>query len=112
MPVIYLGKIFHGALGLAECESIIIEKFAEQIDTGTGIQAADIADGNRVTAGIQSQRGFLNDNTLHSSIGDIHYSSYIPESYDGGDTRRRDQSTFSSVISDCPAADKKRKILS
>lgn len=34
---------------------------------------------------IQSQRGFLNDNTLHSSIGDIHYSSYIPESYDGSE---------------------------
>lgn len=28
-------------------------------------------------------RGFLNGNTLHSEIGDIHYSSYIPEEYDG-----------------------------
>lgn len=36
-----------------------------------------------ITAGTQSRRGFFNDNTLHSSIGDIHYSSYIPESYDG-----------------------------
>lgn len=30
------------------------------------------------------QRGFLNDNVLHTeAYGDIHFSSYIPESYDG-----------------------------
>ena len=30
------------------------------------------------------QRGFINDNVLHTpEYGDIHYSSYIPESYDG-----------------------------
>lgn len=33
----------------------------------------------------QRQRGFINGNTLHSEVGDIHYSSYIPESYDGSE---------------------------
>lgn len=36
-----------------------------------------------MTAGAQTQRGFVNDNVLHSDTGDIHFSSYIPESYDG-----------------------------
>lgn len=35
--------------------------------------------------GTQTQRGFINDNVLHSEIGDIHFSSYIPESYDGSE---------------------------
>lgn len=38
-----------------------------------------------ITAGTQLQRGFVNDNTYHSEIGDIHYSSYIPASYDGSE---------------------------
>ncbi len=54
----------------------------EQAMVGERQEAAVPAD---ITAGTQSQRGFLNDNTLHSSIGDIHYSSYIPESYDGSE---------------------------
>ena len=34
--------------------------------------------------GTEMQRGFINDNVYHSSeYGDIHYSSYIPSSYDG-----------------------------
>lgn len=37
-----------------------------------------------ITPGTQTRRGFLNDNILHTSdLGDIHYSSYIPASYDG-----------------------------
>ena len=36
-----------------------------------------------LTPGTQTQRGFVNDNVLHSDIGDIHFSSYIPETYDG-----------------------------
>ena len=37
-----------------------------------------------ITPGTEKQRGFVNDNVLHSSkYGDIHYSGYIPESYDG-----------------------------
>lgn len=44
-----------------------------------GIAAAE----ETITPGTQTQRGFINDNVLHSEIGDIHFSSYIPESYDG-----------------------------
>lgn len=34
--------------------------------------------------GTEVSRGFINDNVYHSDTqGDIHYSSYIPESYDG-----------------------------
>lgn len=34
--------------------------------------------------GTEIQRGFINDNVYHSpKYGDIHYSSYIPSSYDG-----------------------------
>ena len=37
-----------------------------------------------ITVGKEMQRGFINDNILHSpEHGDIHYSSYIPEAYDG-----------------------------
>lgn len=36
-----------------------------------------------LTQGTQTQRGFINDNVLHSNIGYIHFSSYIPDSYDG-----------------------------
>ena len=36
-----------------------------------------------VTWGTQTVKGFVNDNALHSEIGDIHFSSYIPEIYDG-----------------------------
>ena len=39
----------------------------------------------RITFGTQTQRGFLNDNIYHSDLGEIHYSSYIPESYDGSE---------------------------
>ena len=39
-----------------------------------------------ITVGTQMRRGFINDNALHSSeYGDIHYSSYIPDSYDGSE---------------------------
>ena len=38
-----------------------------------------------VTVGTQTQRGFVNDNILHAEIGDIHFSSSIPESYDGSE---------------------------
>lgn len=38
-----------------------------------------------ITYGTETQRGFLNDNVCHSGMGQIHYSSYIPESYDGSE---------------------------
>ena len=33
--------------------------------------------------GTQTVKGVVNDNALHSEIGDIHFSCYIPETYDG-----------------------------
>lgn len=48
----------------------------------TGITLAD--ETGTLTPGTQTRRGFINDNTLHAEVGDIHFSSYIPESYDGG----------------------------
>lgn len=38
------------------------------------------ADEGTLTPDTEIQRGFVNDNVLHSAIGDIHFSSYIPES--------------------------------
>ena len=39
---------------------------------------------SEITVGTETQRGFINDNVYHSAeYGEIHYSSYIPESYDG-----------------------------
>ena len=39
---------------------------------------------SEITVGTETQRGFINDNVYHSAeYGDIHYSSYFPESYDG-----------------------------
>ena len=39
-----------------------------------------------ITVGTQMRRGFINDNVLHlPEYGNIHYSSYIPDSYDGTD---------------------------
>lgn len=35
--------------------------------------------------GTEKQKGFINDNVLHSDIGDIHFSSYIPDTYDGAE---------------------------
>lgn len=33
--------------------------------------------------GTQTEKGFINDNALYSELGVIHFSSYIPSSYDG-----------------------------
>ena len=39
---------------------------------------------DEITVGESTMRGFINDKEYHSSeYGDIHYSSYIPETYDG-----------------------------
>ncbi|MBR1534105.1 MAG: prolyl oligopeptidase family serine peptidase [Ruminococcus sp.] len=39
---------------------------------------------SEITVGTETQRGFINDNVYHSAeYGEIHYSSYIPENYDG-----------------------------
>ena len=52
----------------------------------TGCAAASAeTDRASITCGTQTQRGFVNDNIYHSKLGDIHYSSYIPDSYDGSE---------------------------
>lgn len=39
---------------------------------------------DKITVGTEISKGFINDNIYHSDTqGDIHFSSYIPESYDG-----------------------------
>jgi predicted peptidase len=52
----------------------------------TGCAAASAeTDRASITCGTQTQRGFVNDNVYHSELGNIHYSSYIPDSYDGSE---------------------------
>lgn len=48
------------------------------------LSSASAEDEAGITLGTETQRGFVNDNVLHAEIGDIHFSSYIPDSYDGG----------------------------
>ena len=52
--------------------------------TGCATASAE-PDRASITCGTQTQRGFVNDNIYHSKLGDIHYSSYIPDSYDGSE---------------------------
>ena len=47
------------------------------------LSSATAEEAGGITPGTQTQRGFVNDNVLHDETGDIHFSSYIPESYDG-----------------------------
>ena len=47
-------------------------------------EVKSIVDPNeKITVGTESQRGFINDNVYHFDDGDIHFSSYVPDSYDG-----------------------------
>lgn len=47
---------------------------------------SEITDKNSIDFGTQTKNGFIVDNVLHSETqGDIHFSSYIPESYDGSE---------------------------
>lgn len=59
--------------------------FSQPVDESqqqSGSGAASAAEA--ITVGSETARGFINDNVLHSAEqGDIHFSSYIPESYDG-----------------------------
>ena len=48
------------------------------------VPSAASSPSSSVTAGKSTYRGFVIDNVLHSDEnGDIHYSVYVPESYDG-----------------------------
>ena len=71
--VLTLGLVLTVLLNLAACNSASADMLKE---------AASL---DAVTYGTEMQRGFLNDNIYHSKLGEIHYSSYIPESYDGSE---------------------------
>lgn len=68
---------------------------APETDTGAspGTESEAVSDTQEsitvpedITVGTEEERGFINDNVLHTEdYGDIHYSSYIPESYDGSE---------------------------
>lgn len=54
-------------------------------DTAEGA-APSVGQQASVTAGTQTDRGFLLDNVLHDpQEGDIHYNVFIPDSYDGSE---------------------------
>ena len=71
--VLTLGLVLTVLLNLAACNSALADMRKEAASLGA------------VTYGTEIQRGFLNDNVYHSEQGEIHYSSYIPESYDGSE---------------------------
>lgn len=71
--VLTLGLVLTVLLNLAACNSASADMLKEAASLGA------------VTYGTETQRGFLNDNIFHSELGEIHYSSYIPESYDGSE---------------------------
>lgn len=56
-------------------------QFAESESQNTLAESSESS--AAMTWGTQTVKGFVNDNALHSEIGDIHFSSYIPETYDG-----------------------------
>lgn len=61
-----------------------VEPAAETTAESTSESIIDSTVSEELTVGTQMQRGFVNDNVLHTEeYGDIHFSSYIPESYDG-----------------------------
>lgn len=62
-------------------ETIQEKQFAESESQNTLAESSESS--TAVTWGTQTVKGFVNDNALHSEIGDIHFSSYIPETYDG-----------------------------
>ena len=65
--------------------SVMISAFVlALVLTGCAAASAE-TDRASITCGTQTQRGFVNDNIYHSKLGDIHYSSYIPDSYDGSE---------------------------
>ena len=55
--------------------------------TGASAESAAPEPDAYAEAGTETERGFVLDNVLHSSEGDIHYNLYTPESYDGSEPR-------------------------
>ena len=66
---------------MTQDETIQEKHFAESENQNT--LAESLESNATVTWGTQIVKGFVNDNALHSEIGDIHFSCYIPETYDG-----------------------------
>ena len=66
----------------ADSQLFLIQSGREQAET-ENVTAMEQEISIDITVGTAMERYFLNGNTLHSEAGDIHYSSYIPESYDG-----------------------------
>ena len=56
-------------------------------ETGAFAESAAPEPDAYAEAGTETERGFVLDNVLHSSEGDIHYNLYTPESYDGSEPR-------------------------
>ncbi len=46
----------------------------------------EVREASVLEVGKEKQKGFINNNVLHSDIGDIHFSSYIPDAYDGSES--------------------------
>ena len=78
--------LFAAALGASFCACAGGENTAgaDSIASSEPVLTGEEESGASVTQGTESYRGFLLDNVLHSEDdGDIHYSVYIPDSYDG-----------------------------
>lgn len=78
-------------LGFSACGSNALPRQTPEEPSGS---LSDTAEGTApsvgqqasVTAGTQTDRGFLLDNVLHDpQEGDIHYNVFIPDSYDGSE---------------------------
>ena len=70
-------------LGVPGCAAQGQPPTAEQMPSSFPQTEEERTSPDAITVGTQTQRGFVTDNVYHSELGDIHYSSYIPDSYDG-----------------------------
>ncbi len=53
--------------------------------TTSSEEMKNVSASSMLEVGTEKQKGFINDNVLHSDIGEIHFSSYIPDTYDGSE---------------------------
>ncbi|MFR6399462.1 hypothetical protein [Ruminococcus sp.] len=96
-------KNFHTAQDETQLQSFLLQKDTDDLSekdydlNGDGVwDGRDLCllrkqmqeqDKSQITFGTQTNDDFLVDNVLHSDTqGEIHFSSYIPESYDGSGT--------------------------
>lgn len=58
----------------------------ESSNEAAGSDSEDMEVNGTLEQGTRTERGMIVDNTLHTDdLGDIHFSSYIPDSYDGSE---------------------------